>query len=59
MIVRAVVGVLGVWDVRTVRELKGKSWLEMQYEDCVCLSFVVWRIAFLILRSLNEWHLVF
>lgn len=35
MIARAVVGVLGVWDVRSMGELKGKSWLEMQYEECV------------------------
>jgi benzoate 4-monooxygenase len=34
-IARAVMGVLGVWEVRSVGELKGKSWLEMQYEECV------------------------
>jgi benzoate 4-monooxygenase len=38
-IARAVVSVLGTWEVRAVGELKGKSWLEMQYEECV-LEFV-------------------
>jgi benzoate 4-monooxygenase len=35
VIARAVVGVLAVWEVRSVGEPKGKSWLEMQYEECV------------------------
>ncbi len=35
MIARAVLAVLAVWDVRAGAGLKGKSWLEMQYEECV------------------------
>jgi benzoate 4-monooxygenase len=35
MVARAVVGVLGEWEVRSVGALKGKGWLEMQYEECV------------------------
>jgi benzoate 4-monooxygenase len=35
MVARAVVEVLGEWEVRSVGGLKGKGWLEMQYEECV------------------------
>jgi benzoate 4-monooxygenase len=36
MLATAVVGVLGMWEVRSrVDGLKGMSWLEMQYEECM------------------------
>lgn len=35
VIARAVVSVLGVWEVRSLGEPKGNSWLEMQYKECM------------------------